>query len=264
MDTLPCDDGVPALFAAVVHELQQPIATASLAVDFTPPDLELVRSALARASGSCNVLAWLARSLGGDPEAALELQPRNLSETLQVLLRPAEDLQVGVPGNREVLAGPFALETVLHNLVRNARQHAPGSTVTVRARVVFRRLRSWPQMRLQGRALLLSVSDNGPGIPQLLKPRLFFPFARAGGQGLGIGLWLCRLLCRQHGGDLWLEETSSGASFCSLWPLVPARRGLALLSNEQRAAFASQAGKVAHAQGRAPPHKDADEPDSAL
>jgi CheY-like chemotaxis protein len=65
------------------------------------------------------------------------------------------------------------------------------------------------------------VSDNGPGVPEELRHRIFDPFftTKKGNVGTGIGLSVSRGIAREHGGDLHLDETASGASFTLLIPL---------------------------------------------
>ena len=65
-------------------------------------------------------------------------------------------------------------------------------------------------------AVCIRVKDAGPGVPLIARSRIFEPFYRSpSGQtsGTGIGLSISRELARLHGGDLILEETSTGASF---------------------------------------------------
>jgi signal transduction histidine kinase len=57
------------------------------------------------------------------------------------------------------------------------------------------------------------VTDNGPGVAEAVRPRLFEPFVTGRPNGVGIGLALSRQIARAHGGDLTLENTVSGASF---------------------------------------------------
>ena len=66
---------------------------------------------------------------------------------------------------------------------------------------------------------LITVSDDGNGIPTALKDKIFLPFERGsdslteGISGTGIGLSIARDLCRMHGGDLTLEDSARGARF---------------------------------------------------
>ena len=118
-----------------------------------------------------------------------------LSSTLRALSPPGPDLRVEVPAHLSVLSAPGVLHLVLGNLIGNARQHASGSLITVRS-TTGAAATKWPQdaaVRLRGGVVLLTVSDEGPGIAD--DQRLFEPFA-TGLPGEGIGLWLCRLAVR--------------------------------------------------------------------
>jgi len=72
------------------------------------------------------------------------------------------------------------------------------------------------------------VSDDGPGIPADIRPRLFEPYVstRLAGEGHGLGLAISRKIMLEHGGDLELVETSAtGTSFRLILPMVPASAG---------------------------------------
>ena len=75
------------------------------------------------------------------------------------------------------------------------------------------------------RFLVIRVEDEGKGISDSLKGKLFRPFSRsaeeaAGKQpGVGLGLALSRELARSMGGDLCLEESSHGCRFALRIPL---------------------------------------------
>src|SRR5206468_3415093 len=60
---------------------------------------------------------------------------------------------------------------------------------------------------------LIRVSDNGPGVPERVRDRLFQPFATsARPDGAGLGLAIARELAQAHGGDLTLSVTGPGGS----------------------------------------------------
>jgi len=112
-----------------------------------------------------------------------------------------------VPAGLTLSADGDQLARALANLGRNAVQ-AGADSVTVEAQ------------RADGR-LVLTVADNGPGLPPRARENLFQPFAgsaRAGGTGLGLAI--AREIARAHGGDLRLvESTGSGTVFALELPV---------------------------------------------
>jgi signal transduction histidine kinase len=64
--------------------------------------------------------------------------------------------------------------------------------------------------------LVLTLSDQGIGVPEQERPRLFGRFSRLDGarlsqaRGAGLGLYICRQLARAMGGDVWLQESEPG------------------------------------------------------
>ena len=69
--------------------------------------------------------------------------------------------------------------------------------------------------------LAIEVADDGPGIAPEVRDRLFEPYVTtaAPGQGMGLGLALCRKILLDHGGDLELLDSAKGATFRLLLPL---------------------------------------------
>jgi signal transduction histidine kinase len=58
--------------------------------------------------------------------------------------------------------------------------------------------------------LLITIRDNGPGVPSSIRSTLFQPFVSEGKQsGVGLGLALCKRIAQAHGGDIVLEESTS-------------------------------------------------------
>jgi signal transduction histidine kinase len=64
----------------------------------------------------------------------------------------------------------------------------------------------------------LLVSDNGDGVPNDIRPRLFEPFHSGKTSGVGIGLALGKRIAEAHGGNLELSSYALGAKFCLSLP----------------------------------------------
>jgi signal transduction histidine kinase len=101
-----------------------------------------------------------------------------------------------------------ALETVLATLLENARQAGAGEVLLT--------------ARRDGGSALLTLCDNGPGVPQADRERIFDPFftSRRESGGTGLGLPIARALVEGSGGALELAESESGACFVLTVPLA--------------------------------------------
>lgn len=101
------------------------------------------------------------------------------------------------------------MERVFVNLIGNALEAMPGGGVID------------IQVQPENSAVLVTVSDTGPGIPAAIRPTLFQPFASSGKRnGLGLGLALSRQTVLDHGGDIWVDDgPPHGARFCLRLPL---------------------------------------------
>lgn len=118
-------------------------------------------------------------------------------------------LERKTPARAAVQADPDQLNRILVNLMRNARQ-AIEADVGRGGRGVVR-----VAARPDEGGWVLTVADDGPGVPERLAERLFQPFVSGGGsEGAGLGLTIARELAVAHGGDLRLVETGpTGARF---------------------------------------------------
>jgi two-component system sensor kinase FixL len=59
----------------------------------------------------------------------------------------------------------------------------------------------------------VTIEDNGPGISPDVAARMFEPFFKAGGNGIGLGLTISRSIIESHGGRLWFTPGEDGAAF---------------------------------------------------
>ncbi|MEU4763476.1 HAMP domain-containing sensor histidine kinase [Actinosynnema sp. NPDC023794] len=118
----------------------------------------------------------------------------------------------GVPGPVEVLGDRAHLERVLRNLLDNAERHASAQvTVTV---------------AVEGGTAVLRVADDGPGITEADRERVFEPFVRLDeGRardegGAGLGLAIVREGVRAHGGTVAIEDGDRGTVVAVRLPLA--------------------------------------------
>jgi two-component system sensor histidine kinase KdpD len=107
------------------------------------------------------------------------------------------------------------VEQVLANLLENAAKYTPpGTPVTLSASA-------------EGGELVVSVEDEGPGLPSGDPEQLFAKFERGATEGpiggVGLGLAICRAIVRLHGGRIWAERRpQGGAAFRFALPLEAA------------------------------------------
>jgi len=104
-----------------------------------------------------------------------------------------------------ISAEPLLLEQVLVNLLENATRYAgQGATITVRAYA-------------SAGALAVQVADDGPGIAEHERDKVFEKFYRGehttrSDGGVGLGLTICRAIVRAHGGRIVVQERSGGGA----------------------------------------------------
>ena len=152
---------------------------------------------------------------------ALNRQPADLvdlvRETCAALATNSVPIRVDVSRQDVVLAvDPNRIRQALENVISNAIKFSPaGAAVVVELDVESAGAGCWA---------VVTVSDQGPGIPPELFPRLFDRFARGpGSSGLGIGLYLASRIVAAHGGTLTADPTPTiGARFQMKLPLADA------------------------------------------
>jgi two-component system, NtrC family, sensor kinase len=111
-------------------------------------------------------------------------------------------LVTDVPASKPIAIEAHALQQVLVNLVQNAAQAlTDGGTITVASKPAA-----------GGIATLVTVTDDGPGIPPGDRARVFDPFftTKAPGTGTGLGLAVCKHLVATAGGSIEVGEGPNG------------------------------------------------------
>jgi signal transduction histidine kinase len=213
--------------AKINHDLRNMLTSAQIASERMAqsgdPKVAQALPRLERALDRAVHLASDVLAYGKSEEAAPAPQTLRLAPALEAA---AEDagltpdgvrLETTVEPDAWISADPEQLHRILVNLLRNAREAilaAPSAGGHGRITVSLER---------QGEASLITIADNGPGVPERLQARLFQPFAGSGRPGgAGLGLAIARELAQAHGGDLLLKETGpNGAVFELRLPGIP-------------------------------------------
>jgi len=136
-----------------------------------------------------------------------------------------------VHGNRDLLVQVFL------NLVKNAAEAVPsvgGEIILSTAYRHGRRLATVGGGRPLQLPLLVSIADNGSGIPEELKAHLFDPFVTTKRHGTGLGLALVAKVIDDHGGIIEFDTQARKTVFRVFLPVVPRDSRKDSISDEQR------------------------------
>ncbi|WP_431276176.1 sensor histidine kinase [Variovorax ureilyticus] len=205
------------------HQLRTPLAVLKAQVQSARRGdvpagqaLEEISQTVERATTLANQMLSLAKveQLRQQPESvtldlaecvrdiALDLSPLVADKALDFELSAA-------PMPAPVRAHRWMLQELSRNLLHNAIKHSPaGDALVVRVAV-------------DGQSVTLIVSDQGPGISDDLRQRLFAPFAAGDvASGSGLGLAICREIVLALGGSIALENRESGARVIGLDAVV--------------------------------------------
>jgi signal transduction histidine kinase len=117
------------------------------------------------------------------------------------------------------------LQEAMENLLSNAIKYSPdGGDVTIRLQKVSKKdvARHFETDPEQSTFLLVSISDQGIGIPPGKNDLLFRRFAKIHEsrriEGIGLGLYITKKIIEAHGGKIWLHPQKEGACFCFALP----------------------------------------------
>jgi signal transduction histidine kinase len=205
------------LLLAISHELRSPLTRARLnteLLDESAPRQALLRDLALMRDLVTDLLESERLSAG---HAALQAEPTDVNAIVRTLCSEqfagaALELQLD-PGAGTPSIDPVRLRLALRNLIDNALRHSAGAAPPC------------VSTRRDAATLQLIVRDFGPGVAEEQLPRLAEAFYRADAArgrdtgGVGLGLHLCRLVARAHGGRLDLRNASPGLEATITLPL---------------------------------------------
>ena len=208
---------------AMIHDFRGPFTTISLATESLAQ-----RNADPKTQELCAMILRQVGRLGGMVEEVLEFAR---GETrLNLKATPLHDVFVQLRENNaatfartqvqlvikessiSLLLDPDRFQRVLQNLVTNAREALAKQE---RARITI-------AVRKKDNRCLLTVRDNGPGIPREIRDNLFEPFVSHGKSGgTGLGLAIARSVVEAHQGSIDYRTSRTGTVFTIQLPLMP-------------------------------------------
>ena len=210
-------DAKRALLLAISHELRSPLTRARLNTELLPESEDVLpqRQALLRdlQEMSAQITDLLESERLSSPHAALQREPVDLPALAHEVLTElaarhvrAGEVRVRVPPHfPSLLLDRVRMRLLLRNLLDNALRHGAASTQA-------------PELSLavETGEVVLVVRDHGSGVPEEHLHRLSEAFYRPDSArtrsagGVGLGLYLCKLVAHAHGGGLRFENAGPG------------------------------------------------------
>ncbi|MDA5095813.1 ATP-binding protein [Aliiroseovarius sp. KMU-50] len=215
------------LLAGVAHELNNPLSVVvghslMLREDCADPEtlrqVEKISNAAERCARIVKTFLTMAR------QKPAKMQDLDINEVLQTAVDVAKygDIEDGISVSYQlaqdlpmISADPDQITQVFINMILNAeqamRESGKGQQITVKT-----------QKAPDQSGVMITVEDDGPGIPEKSRGRVFEPFftTREVGQGTGMGLAICHRIIQSHNGQISIETGANGGSlFQILLPL---------------------------------------------
>ena len=197
------------LTATVSHELRNPLGTLVSSVELlkrsvarpdprTAGELDRIQRNVWRCVRIIEDLLSYSRQ-SGPALAPLAIDPWVAEQLAELPIDPSTRLRLALEADVTIPADGERLRQALVNLIQNAsqaievRQPPEGGEITVATRV-------------EGEEMVLTVTDNGCGIPTELHGRVFEPLFSTKAFGVGLGMPLVQRVAEQHGGRVTLES----------------------------------------------------------
>jgi signal transduction histidine kinase len=201
------------MLATASHELRSPLARIRVALELLAeePNAERRVELARKSSEDISELDALVEELlmAAKTQPGVPRRPLAVTDLRALVAGEAEAVSAQLTGDEEVMhpCEPAMFKRMVRNLLVNARLHGQGSPIRV-------------EVRRQDRDVVIAVEDEGPGVPEAERERIFDPFYRApgprppGDTGIGLGLALVRQIARYHGGDVhYVPRQPKGSRF---------------------------------------------------
>jgi nitrogen fixation/metabolism regulation signal transduction histidine kinase len=211
----------------LAHEIKNPLTPIQLAVQelhrsYKGDDARFRRTLEDARAIVEEEIATLRRLVGEFSEFARLPEVRAAPADLGVFVREAvdapfrgdeslDDEAISVEVVAEIESGALPvqidgmlLKRCLDNLIRNAAQALRGAG-TPEGRVVV-------AARADGDHAILEVRDNGPGVPEDVRERIFDPYYTTKNEGTGLGLAIVKKIVLEHGGEIDCREAAEGGA----------------------------------------------------
>ncbi len=191
------------MLAAISHDLRTPITSIRLRAEFIE-DAELRDKIIATLAEMQRMteatLAFAREDVTAEPSRVVDIAAlvdsvaADLADTgMDITCKPGERI--------DITGRPDALKRVFRNLIENAVRYGQRARVAVST---------------SGVDAIIAVEDDGPGVPEAARERVFQPFVRLEESrnqetgGIGLGLAISRTIVRAHGGDIVLDNAAGG------------------------------------------------------
>lgn len=210
------------LLASLAHELNQPLAAIRLKLEFVHSQPQLpeadrqafLEELLADNTRVSEIVTQLRQFLRhGSAQLDRISLNRVLHDAFKVvgseLERQGVKLHYSGPQEVWIQAVESQLQMVVLNLLKNAvdvLQHQPSDK------------QIWVKLSTTDRHVVLTVEDNGPGIPEQKMPHVFDMFYSTKAEGMGLGLWLSRSILESQDATMTVASSDKGgACFTLTW-----------------------------------------------
>jgi two-component system sensor histidine kinase FlrB len=134
---------------------------------------------------------------------------RELLDAVKTRLGSSEhtcEICIQCPDGLDIETDPALMQNILFLLGQNATAPTVAATrISLDAKV-------------EDGEVVITMSDNGSGIPEEIRPHMFEPFAGTGGEGMGLGLFLAKDLTQQLGGTIDWQDWAQGTCFVLRFP----------------------------------------------